>query len=177
MLNPHSLISIQNRNILIHKLLRVILREVVRLEDTINDALIKDLIGSFYSIRKLFRTITKDELTLSQMNVVRELVSDNGLTLKELSARLKVSHSSVSGIVDRLEQRGILERRQDINDKRYIRIHVSDNIISNIHNIMLEKCEALIKIINTTDEEKKRKISEGLTLLCEVLEEAQNKEE
>ena len=147
------------------------------MEDYINDALIKDLVGSFYSIRKLFRTITRDELTLSQMNVVRELVSDNGLTLKELSARLKVSHSSVSGIVDRLEQRGILERRQDANDKRYIRIHVSDNIKSNIHNIMLEKCEVLINIINSADEEKKRKISEGLTLLCEVLEEAQKNEE
>ena len=133
--------------------------------------------SSFYSLRKLFHTIAGDELTLSQMNVVRELVSENGLTLKELSARLQVSHSSVSGIIDRLEQRGILERRQDTEDKRYIRIHVSDHVKCDLHKIMLKKCQVMVNAINAADEEKRQKIAEGLNLLCEVLEEALKQEE
>jgi len=42
--------------------------------------------------------------------------------LKDLSQALSLAHSTVSGIVDRLEKRGLIERRVDPEDGRVCRI-------------------------------------------------------
>lgn len=57
-------------------------------------------------------------LTLPQTAVMQEVVAHQGISLKELSKRLSLAHSTVSGIVDRLEKRGMLERRSDGADGR-----------------------------------------------------------
>ena len=68
-------------------------------------------------------------LTLPQVDVLRELTNANGLSLKELSKRLGLVHSTVSGIVDRLEQRGFVQRRADPDDKRFTRIYASQSVM------------------------------------------------
>jgi len=48
-----------------------------------------------------------------------------GLALKDLAAEVGLSHSTVSGIVDRLEERRLVIRRADHDDARRTRITVS----------------------------------------------------
>ena len=50
--------------------------------------------------------------------VMREVVRNHGISLKELSRAVSLAHSTVSGIVDRLEKRGMIERRPDPADGR-----------------------------------------------------------
>jgi DNA-binding MarR family transcriptional regulator len=57
-------------------------------------------------------------LTGPQRMVMQVLVQSEGLSLKELSARLSLAHSTVSGIVDRLQARGMVIRRRDEADGR-----------------------------------------------------------
>src|SRR5579885_2988198 len=72
--------------------------------------------------------ISSLELTPPQIDVLRELAANNGLSLKELSARVGLGHSTVSGIVDRLEQRGLLNRQPDPDDKRVTRIYADRQV-------------------------------------------------
>ncbi len=73
--------------------------------------------------------ISSLELTPPQIDVLRELATNNGLSLKELSARVGLAHSTVSGIVDRLEQRGLLNRQPDPDDKRVTRIYADRQVV------------------------------------------------
>jgi DNA-binding MarR family transcriptional regulator len=44
------------------------------------------------------------------VDVMQALAEKNGMSLKELGSAVGMAHSTVSGIVDRLEKRGMLER-------------------------------------------------------------------
>jgi len=62
-------------------------------------------------------------LTVPQTALMRAVVFDSGVSLKDLSRQLSLAHSTVSGIVDRLETRGMLARRPDPDDGRICRIY------------------------------------------------------
>lgn len=72
--------------------------------------------------RPLDAEVARGELTAPQMNVMRVVVRNDGISLKELSVAVSLAHSTVSGIVDRLEKRGMIERRTDELDGRISRI-------------------------------------------------------
>lgn len=62
--------------------------------------------------------VARGALTLPQTAVMHEVIAHNGISLKDLSKQLSLAHSTVSGIVDRLEKRGLIERRPDQMDGR-----------------------------------------------------------
>jgi len=75
------------------------------------------------SIRRALRKpleaeVARGELTAPQTAVMREVVRAEGINLRDLSRIVSLAHSTVSGIVDRLEKRGLIERRPDANDGR-----------------------------------------------------------
>ena len=79
-------------------------------------------------LRSFEPDIAKGGVTVPQMNALEELSKEEGLSLKELSARMGLSHSTVSGIVDRLQQRGFVNRTPDPKDRRYNRIFLSEEV-------------------------------------------------
>jgi MarR family transcriptional regulator, organic hydroperoxide resistance regulator len=70
----------------------------------------------------------RGHLTGPQQLVMEVLVRSDGLSLKELSKRVSLSHSTVSGIVDRLEQRGFLKRKPSPDDRRFTVITPSKQV-------------------------------------------------
>jgi MarR family transcriptional regulator, organic hydroperoxide resistance regulator len=52
----------------------------------------------------------------------------NGITLKELTRAVGLSQSTVSGIVERLERAGLVQRKTDENDRRFTRIEASAGV-------------------------------------------------
>src|SRR5262252_3752729 len=72
--------------------------------------------------RPIEALIESGGLTGPQQSTMQELVESDGLSLKDLSRELGLAHSTVSGIVDRLEKRGRVERQTDGADRRVSRI-------------------------------------------------------
>ena len=58
------------------------------------------------------------ELTEAQCHVLRLLEPDTATPMRQLAERLQCDASNVTGIVDRLEARGLLERRANARDRR-----------------------------------------------------------
>jgi DNA-binding MarR family transcriptional regulator len=80
------------------------------------------------AIRRMLRKpleaeVAKGALTAPQTNVMRVVVRNDGISLKDLSHSVSLSHSTVSGIVDRLEKRGLIQRKTDQVDGRISRIY------------------------------------------------------
>ncbi|MET9630746.1 MarR family transcriptional regulator [Lentzea sp. NPDC006480] len=64
-------------------------------------------------------------LTAPQIGLIRSLVVEGSATVTELARRLSLSHSTTSGIVDRLQARGLVSREVDASDRRYTRVQVT----------------------------------------------------
>ena len=67
--------------------------------------------------------VARGALTAPQTAVMQIVVRNHGISLRDLSREVSLAHSTVSGIVDRLEKRGMIERRADPADGRISRIH------------------------------------------------------
>ena len=97
-----------------------------------NQAVINELVGS---IRKLVRAVYLDSkkmakrygLTGPQSAVLRLLVNNGPLSSAELSRRLYVTPSNVTGIIDRLEKKGLVERIRKEGDRRVALINLTEN--------------------------------------------------
>ncbi|HJW08295.1 MAG TPA: MarR family transcriptional regulator [Holophagaceae bacterium] len=61
-------------------------------------------------------------LTAPQLWALWELGKEGPLSLKDLSARLHVHPSTMVGVVDRLEAKGLATRKPDPTDRRRIRL-------------------------------------------------------
>lgn len=84
----------------------------------------KDLGRIRQAVRKqLEAEFEKGDLTVPQKAAMGVIVRNQGVSLKDLSRELSLAHSTVSGIVDRLEKKGMVERRPDANDGRVSEIH------------------------------------------------------
>jgi len=77
-------------------------------------------------------------LTGPQRIVMQALVQSEGLSLKQLSARVGLAHSTVSGIVDRLQTAGMADRRRDDADGRATVITASAEVRDFVANRMPE---------------------------------------
>ncbi len=65
-------------------------------------------------------------LTPSQYFVLGVLWHEEGITLSDLGDRVAVDASTLTGIVDRMEREGLVQRRPDPEDRRAIRVLLTD---------------------------------------------------
>jgi DNA-binding MarR family transcriptional regulator len=65
-------------------------------------------------------------VTMSQAKVLYLVQAEPDLRMSDLSARLGVSLSTVSGVVDRLVDQGFLDRRDDPADRRHVVLRITD---------------------------------------------------
>jgi DNA-binding MarR family transcriptional regulator len=83
----------------------------------------RDLSAIRRALRKPLETeIARGGLTIPQTAVMRVLMRHEGISLKDLSREVSLAHSTVSGIVDRMQMRGLVERKPDPQDGRTTRI-------------------------------------------------------
>jgi DNA-binding MarR family transcriptional regulator len=88
---------------------------------------IKEIVGA---IRRMVRAVYLDTskmsrqfgLTGAQSGVLRNLVQDGPLSSVELSRRLHVTPSNITGIIDRLERKGLASRTRNSGDRRIVTI-------------------------------------------------------
>lgn len=92
----------------------------------------KDII---FSIRRLLQAkeyYTKElnkkyRVSSSQLNCILALYENGPLSLSQIAKYIMVNSSTVTGIIDRLEQKGLVERRRISPDRRVITIQLTES--------------------------------------------------
>jgi MarR family transcriptional regulator for hemolysin len=64
-------------------------------------------------------------VTLSQWRVVRALVSQPGLTQKEIADKIGIEGATLVPVIDKMEKDGLLKRKPDLTDRRVNRIYLT----------------------------------------------------
>jgi DNA-binding MarR family transcriptional regulator len=91
------------------------------------DLVIETMIYLETESRRLAReAASRVGLTATQLNVLMLLKQIGELSLSELSRRLAAQNSTVTGIVDRMVQAGLVAREQSAEDRRVWRIRTTD---------------------------------------------------
>lgn len=65
-------------------------------------------------------------LTVPQFDALANLYVGDGITQQQLARRLLVTKGNVTGLLDRLAERGLVERRADPTDRRANRIALTE---------------------------------------------------
>jgi DNA-binding MarR family transcriptional regulator len=113
----------------------------------------------------------RGNLTGPQRMVMHALVLSQGLSLKQLSAQVSLAHSTVSGIVDRLQARGMVIRRRDETDGRSSVIAPSSEVRDFLANRMPELAiTPLAEALRAASDTEKATILRGLRKLRALVE-------
>jgi len=137
---------------------------------------VESLVDHLLTIQHILRRATdadieRSGLTGPQISVLEVLASTDGLSIKELSQRVRLAHSTVSGIVDRLERQGLVQRLPDENDRRFSRISVVDRVKGYTqHAEALHRPPVLVGALATLSPEDRARILESVSTLRTVLE-------
>ena len=103
--------------------------------------------------------------------VMGALVRSEGLSLKQLSAQVSLAHSTVSGIVDRLQARGFVVRRKDEADGRATVIVPSVEVRDFLANRMPELAiSPLTEALRGASNSEKVTVLRGLRKLRALIE-------
>lgn len=86
--------------------------------DELRDSLVQ---ASFVVIALLNRVAAEQDLSLTQLRVLG-ILRDREPTMAELAAHLGLERSTVSGLIDRAAQRGLIRKTADVADARSVRV-------------------------------------------------------
>ncbi|WP_346426131.1 MarR family winged helix-turn-helix transcriptional regulator [Brachyspira sp. G79] len=122
-----------------------------------------------YTARKIYQYIGKQiidfDITPEQLIVLKELAKEEGISQKELSIRLDKDQNTVKAMIDKLEVKSFIERRENKLDKRAFSLYLtpkSKKELPIIENYEKKVLETIVKELNTEDTDKFIKILEKI---------------
>jgi DNA-binding MarR family transcriptional regulator len=93
-------------------------------------------------------------LSLVHVNVLGLLEADGPMSMRVLADALDVSQASATGIIDRMEQRGLVERLRDSGDRRVVRVALTEQGRGLVSGMAAERRDHMAAILDDlTDEE------------------------
>lgn len=75
----------------------------------------------------LASAVEENGFTPPQMHTLMWIGGEGPLTMGEIARRVGVTEKTVTGIVDRLETKGLVQRERDLNDRRVIRVYLTED--------------------------------------------------
>ena len=117
------------------------------------------------------RRITKElarraQLTGPQLTVVKILESIDDLSLSELSERIRAQNSTVTGIIDRMEREGLVVRERSTEDRRVVKIRLTQKGAELAAEIPVEPMEMFRAALGSLSKDEVRDLLRILSKLA-----------
>jgi MarR family transcriptional regulator, transcriptional regulator for hemolysin len=127
-------------------------------EENVLDEFHRDLLFLLHDVARLMRVeadkrARQHGMTRAQWAILIWLERQPGISQKELSEILEVEPITVARLIDRLEARGMVERRPDPRDRRIWRLHLLRPAQDVIHEIDEHRAD-MTRIVTEGIEEK-----------------------
>lgn len=115
------------------------------------------------------------ELTAPQGMLIFMVSKHGMLKISEISEKMGLSNSTVSGIIDRLETQGLVERQRSKTDRRVVNVVVTNQMKEKLksHDTILESI--MTEALSIASQEQIELVHAGITMLSQLLNET-NKE-
>jgi DNA-binding MarR family transcriptional regulator len=119
-----------------------------------------------------FRQWLRGSLSLVHLNVLTVLEAGGPLSMSKLAEALDVSVASATGIVDRMEQRGLVERRREPDDRRVVLVHPTKTGAAVFDDLAQERRKHLAGLLDRMTDAELQGMLVGLRAMRRVRQEA-----
>lgn len=139
------------------------------------DALIDDVLAelnqiSFRDFQGALKRWHAGSLSLVHLNVLMLLRHNGPMTMSHLAELLDVSVASATGIIDRMEKKGVIERRRNDDDRRVVEVHVTEEGRGVFSAMQVERQARMSKMLSTVSEPDLAALLTGLRAVREARE-------
>lgn len=128
-------------------------------EDRLVDALAQT---AFATMAVLTRIAAEHDLSLTQLRALA-ILRDRRLRMSQLAAYLGLDKSTLSGLIDRAERRGLVERVVDATDRRAVQVTLSRAGRTTARRVGAELATALAPLtagLDTADRQRLQQLLE-----------------
>jgi DNA-binding MarR family transcriptional regulator len=90
--------------------------------------------------------VRRSGLTHAQFDIIATLGNTAGMTYKELGEKTLITKGTLTGVIDRLEQKGLVTREQSTEDKRSFFIRLTargDAVFDEVFPMVVGHCKQL----------------------------------
>ena len=115
------------------------------------------LVRLTFLVQNLYAEIGRGcDLTVAQAQMLCAL-TDESLGMAELSGVLGLERSSLTGLVDRAEHRGLVVREGDPRDRRVVKVTLTPagaDAVHKFHHQLTERLEELLQDLSSTERDR-----------------------
>ena len=133
-----------------------------------------DLLFLLHDVARLLRVDADKRarahgMTRAQWALLIWLERQPGISQKELAELLDVEPMTVARLIDRLEGRGLVERRPDPRDRRIWRLHLRAPALPVLRQMELQRADITRILTDGIDDEALRTTTEALVRMKETI--------
>jgi DNA-binding MarR family transcriptional regulator len=139
-----------------------------------SDQLLEALSGVRRAVRRRAdRPVELSALTGAQLELVRLLRREPGVSIADAAARLRVAPNTVSTLVGRLADAGVLERRVDEADRRVVRLTLTSGLRRRVEAWRDRRVDALDDALAKLSPEERDRLDEAVPVLVRLADQLQ----
>ena len=131
------------------------------------DAIVEAIVFLYTESRRITKGLAgRHGLTGPQLAVIKMLEPVGKLSLSELSWKIKARNSTVTGIIDRMEREGWVERQRSEEDRRVVHIALTARGRRLASGISIEPVTIFRRVLSELSERDARELRRILTRLA-----------
>ncbi len=139
--------------------------------DTVEQSIVRSLRRIIRAVGLYSRELLRRRnLTAPQLATLRQLGRQGALSAGELARSVSVSQATITGIVDRLERRGLVTRERDSRDRRRVVIELNEAGRDAVATSPPPLHERFMLRLAERSEEERDEIDRMLRLIVEMME-------
>ncbi|MDF2617028.1 MAG: MarR-family transcriptional regulator [Sedimentibacter sp.] len=134
--------------------------------ETVNEILVRLFANILDIEEKCLRTGNFFDLSISEMHVIDNIGVNKERTMSDTAKDLKVTSGTLTTAIDNLIKKGYVERRRSVEDRRVVKIKLTDKgmeafrahedfhkdlVISALQQLDITEEELLIKVLSNID--------------------------
>ncbi len=120
-------------------------------------------------VRKRGRQILADfEVTPPQLDALNFL-NRQSLTMGELGQKMHLACSTATDLIDRMERNGLIVRERDTQDRRVIRLYITDRGREIISQVVEARKRYLAEVLANVPPEQRQALKHSLSILYDLM--------
>jgi DNA-binding MarR family transcriptional regulator len=131
------------------------------------DSILEAMLYLYTESRRLTKELARQvDLTGPQLTVLKMLEGVGDLSLSELSERIRAQNSTVTGIIDRMERENLVVRARSTEDRRVVKIRLTDKGAKIARGIAVEPMLILRDALDSLSVAETRELLKILTKIA-----------
>jgi len=130
-----------------------------------------------WAVRRIIRTVAvhsrrlavEHDVTGPQLSTLNALSRTGTMTGTQIADTLLLSPSTIVGVLDRLEDKGLVERRRDTEDRRRVLVDLTEEGHDLVKRVPHPLENSLMKALKGVPDTEKEKLASELERLVELI--------